>query len=432
MRTVAFWLSLILIFMIPWENGVTIAGLGTLVRVTGLFVAAFWVVTVLVTGKFRRPHPFHLAVYLFVLWNIVSAFWSLGGEETVQRIKTYFQLFGMAWLLWDLYTTSATLRAGAQAYILGAYVSIGSTLFNYFAGKEAYAFSGGRYTGSKLNAGDLALILALSLPVAWHLAVSAGDSKRSYVLKLVNYAYIPASLFAILLTASRIALFAIVPALLFIIGTFTRLKLSSRILAFAALIGALLVLQPHIPQSSIDRLATAGTSIAAGDLGGRMALWRAGITTFCQHPLLGVGSGAFRTVIELGGVTHNTFLSVLAELGIIGFVLFVVILAIVVYQAVHQPKRYSRLWLAVLSVWAIGVSAQTWEFKKPTWLFLSLVVISANLSSQTVSQGGTGEVTDTIHSTKDARPAHVGGSNKLQVRYPVYRGRHRPSTWPRS
>jgi O-antigen ligase len=423
-RTLAYWLSLIVIFMIPWENSVTIAGLGTLVRVMGLAASAFWVLAVLVAGRFRRPHPFHLAVGLFVLWNIASVFWSLGNEETVQRIVTYILLFGMIWLFWDLYTTPETLRAGAQAYILGAYVSIGSIFLNYVAGREAYAFSGGRYTGSGLNPGDLALILVLGLPLAWHLAVSASESKGSSILKLVNYAYIPASLFAILLTGARVALFAIIPALLYIVGTNARLKLSSRILVLVALTGSLLVLQPHIPQTSIDRLATASTSIATGDFGGRMSLWRAAIATFSQYPLWGVGSGAFRTVVELGGATHNTFLSVLAELGIIGFVLFVVILAIVVYKAVHQPKSYSQLWLAVFAVWVIGVSAQSWEFRKPTWLFFSLVVISANVSRQALSQGEVGETTATIRSARDAGPALVRGSDKLHVRYPDEPGRH--------
>jgi O-antigen ligase len=378
MRTLVFWLSLILIFMIPWENAITVATLGTLTRVTGLFVAIFWVATILVTGRVRQPHAFHLAVYFFVLWNVVSFFWTFGVDETILRIKTYIQLFGMAWLLWDLYTTPAALRGALQAYILGAYVSIGSTVSDYIAGKEAFVYSGGRYAGAGLNAGDLALVLALGLPVAWHLAASPASNTRGYVLRLVNYAYLPAALFAILLTASRMALFAIAPALLFIVGTLSQLKSSLRVFIIAALIGALFALQSFVPQSAINRLATTGASIAASDFGGRGNLWRAAITVFSEHPLLGVGSGAFRTVIALSGVAHNTFLSVLAELGIIGFVLFVVILAIVLNQAIHQPKNYSRLWLAILMIWAIGVSAQTWEQMKPTWLFLTLVVIGAS------------------------------------------------------
>ncbi len=50
MRTVAYWLSLILIFVIPWENVIVIEGLGTVSRVTGLLVAAFCVATVVITG----------------------------------------------------------------------------------------------------------------------------------------------------------------------------------------------------------------------------------------------------------------------------------------------------------------------------------------------------------------------------------------------
>jgi len=52
----------------------------------------------------------------------------------------------------------------------------------------------------------------------------------------------------------------------------------------------------------------------------------------------------------------------------------------VVYQAFRPPRWHSGLWLTVLAIWAIGVFTLSWEFRKPTWLFLSLVVISANLS----------------------------------------------------
>jgi hypothetical protein len=38
------------------------------------------------------------------------------------------------------------------------------------------------------------------------------------------------------------------------------------------------------------------------------------------------------------------------------------------------------LWLTILLVWAIGAFSLTWEHRKPTWLFLSLVVVSADLS----------------------------------------------------
>lgn len=378
MRTVAFWLSLVLIFAIPWENMILLESLGTVGRAIGLFVAAFWVVTVVVTGRFRKLRPFHLAVYLFVLWNVVSAFWSVDIDRTIGRIQTYFQLTVLVWILWDLYTTPAALRAGLQAYVLGCYVAVASTVSNYLAGTQ---FHTNRYTASGFNPNDIGLILALGIPLAWHLAVSEGEGKYGYMLRVVNYAYLPAATLAILLTASRGSLVAASATLLFVLGSLNRLGRFRRILIFVVLVGALFVVQDMVPQASFQRLATAGDFMTTGDLNNRVTIWREGLAILSAHPLLGVGSGAFKAAaIESGKVAHNVFVSVLVELGIIGFILFTIILVITVYQALRQPKWAARLWLTVLLVWGLGASVHTWEQTKPTWMFLSLVIVSAALT----------------------------------------------------
>jgi O-antigen ligase len=379
MRTVALWLSLFLIFVIPWEDAVLLEGLGTIGKATGLLAAAFWIATVVVTGRFRKPHSFLLAVYLFVLWNTMSVFWSVDIENTIIRLVTYFQLVGLVWILWDLYTTPVALKAGLQAYVLGAYVSIGSLVSNYLAVSEG---GPGRYTATGFNENDIGLTLALGIPVAWHLALSKSNSKKTYGLRLINYAYIPAAMLAILLTASRGSLVATLPALVFIFGSLTRLKPLMRVLLLAALILSLFMLQSLVPQSSVQRLATTGTSIAEGDIGHRSYIWREGITIFAEHPILGIGSGAFRTAVESGRVAHNSFLSVLVEVGIVGFVLLVITLAVAVHPTMRQPKWDTRFWLALLLVLALGNSVHSWEKRKPVWLFLGLATVSASLPAQ--------------------------------------------------
>ena len=184
MRTLAYWLSLGLIFVIPWENSILLGSSETTVaRVVGLVVAGFWIFTVVVTGEFRKPHPFHIAIYLFVLWNALSFFWSVDADETLVRLQTYFQLTVLVLILWDLYTTPAALRAGLQAYVLGAYVAIGGTIANYLRGEE---FSYLRFAATGFDTNDLGMILALGIPVAWHLATSSDDSRRTNLLRLVN------------------------------------------------------------------------------------------------------------------------------------------------------------------------------------------------------------------------------------------------------
>jgi O-antigen ligase len=384
MRKLAFLLSLVIVFTIPWEDAITIGTLGTLTRIIGLVAAFVWLGSALISGRVRKPHPFHVLVIIFVLWNILSIFWSGAYSETLQHIITYSQLAILAWILWDLYTTPKTVSSALQAYILGAYVAIGSTIYNYMRGQEISIYSGGRYAGANANAGDLALILALGIPLAWYLAISAPHGTRGNIQKIINIAHIPLAIFAIMLTASRTAIFAIIPSAIYIALTATRLKPILRIFLPIVLLMALFILEPFIPRSSLDRLGTTWGSIAAGDLGGRVKLWEKSFAIFSEHPIIGIGAGDLPVSTELGAVAHNSYLSVMAELGVIGFILFAMIFIEVFYQALRQAKQDGGLWLAVFAIWAIGVFTLSWEFRKPTWLFLSLIVISANCTIQAI------------------------------------------------
>ncbi len=378
MYRVTLWLSFIMIFVIPWENALNIPGVGTASKALGLLVAIFWAATVLVTGRLRKPNLFHWVVFLFILWNIASAFWSIDVDATLDRIQTYFQLLILVIILWDLYTTPDFVRAGLQAYVLGAYVSIVSMFANYLNSSVGDPI---RYTAAGFNDNDLGLILALGIPVAWYLANSESTGRMSRVLRLVNYAYIPAAGLAILLTASRGSFVATLPAFLFVLLSLTWLKLRVRVLLFVVLVGSFLVIQPLVPHYSIDRLATTGSSIAEGDLTGRVEIWRQGWDALSEHSFFGVGSGAFRTAVESGKVAHNVFVSILVEVGPIGLGLFVTLLVIAVYQALQQPKWEAGLWLTILLVWTLGATVHTWEQRKQTWLFLSMVIVATGLSA---------------------------------------------------
>ena len=349
----------------------------TIARLVGLLVAAFWVGTVVVTGRFRNPHPFHIVVYLYLIWNAMTFFWTVDVGLTIGRVQTYFQLAGMTLIVWDLVRTRAALEAGLQAYVLGAYLTIGGTVANFLTSTNP---SSSRYAAIGFNVNNAGLIIALGIPVAWYLTMSESSGKRANLVRVLNYAYLPAAVLAILLTASRGALIAAFPAFFFVIWSLRRLSLVKRVLVLATLISALLVLQSVVPQASFQRLATIRTSTGLAPLGGRVDIWREGIDVFLEHPLLGVGSGAFRSATELGQAPHNFVVSLTVELGIIGFGIFTIILAMAVYYARYQPKLISRLWLTILLVWVLGSATHNFEHNKPIWLFLGLVFVGAGLS----------------------------------------------------
>lgn len=379
MRKIACGLALVFAFTVPWEVVVESPLLGSAAKLIGLALAVFWAATVVLTGRLRKPRLFHFALMLFILWNGISIFWSKNPDRTLEHLGTWIQLFILVFILWDLFDTRGAVMAGLQMYILGAYVVFGNMLVNFLAGATFYYE---RFSASGTNPDDLGIILALGMPVAWYLSDPKSAGSLPAFLKWVNYAYIPAAVLGVALSGTRTALVALFPGILFSLASFTRLKLWAKALLFIFLAGAVYFLIPVIPPASLQRLSTTGSELSSGDLNGRTELWSQGINAFLEKPLLGVGSNMYRSTNRENKVAHNSFLSVLVETGVVGLVLFGIVLAIIVSQALAQSRWNSMFWLVILSVWVIGANTLTWEYRKPTWLFFSLILASAALTAQ--------------------------------------------------
>ena len=331
MRRITFWLALIIIFIVPWEDSITLAAVGSIVKIMGLILAAFWGATILIEGRFRKPNFFHVLVLLFFLWNFLSVLWTTDIPDTIQRITTYSQIFLLMLIFWEVFQKPEGLNAGMQAYVFGAYIPIISTINNYIQGNVAVQFEG-RYSASGVNAVDLAIILMIGLPFALQLFFKESQNKKGTILKFFNFAYIPLAIFSIVLTGSRTSLIAIIPFGFYFFLT-RQIKFGRKVFIFGILVISLLILYPFIPASVTARLSTLGTSIETGDLSGRVEYWRQAILIFSTHPFIGLGGGTM--VSAIGSAVHNTFLSVAAETGFIGFLLFFIILSLTFFQCIE-------------------------------------------------------------------------------------------------
>lgn len=384
MRTLAFVLSLGFIFVVPWEGVIELPSLGTVAKLIGLATGACWFAAVIITNRFRRPGLFHIVVCLFVLWNGISLFWSADPSSTLARLGTWVQLLGMVFILWDLYTTREALMAGLQAFVLGAYVAIGFAAANFLAGNAFYSHYQRFSPAEQSNPDGFGFIVVLGIPVAWYLASSSlGNTRLSSLLKLANYAYIPAAFFGLALSGTRTALIASLVGVAFGLSSLNRVRLTTRIPIFLFLTAAILFMLPHVQGlRSFQRLGTTYSEITEGDLNNRTNNWLEGLAAVPDHPFIGAGSNTYRSVNSMGKLAHNSFLSVLVELGLVGFILFGTIVVIAVSKAFSQPKWEARFWLAVLAVWGIGASALTYEHRKATWLFLTLTIVSAAVTRE--------------------------------------------------
>ncbi len=114
----------------------------------------------------------------------------------------------------------------------------------------------------------------------------------------------------------------------------------------AIVIGGILAV-PALPQSFWDRMSsiTNGETDPTGSREARLRLLNQGLQVFIENPLTGVGAGQFQNyndpgvTIERWRVTHNVWLQVAAELGILGLVVFA-FLVIRAYRACFTTLRW--------------------------------------------------------------------------------------------
>ncbi len=295
-----------------------------------------------------------------------------------------------------------------QAFILGGYLAVGSSINNYVTGQIISEYEFGRYSGANQNAVEFAIILSVCFPTAWYLATSGKSGRFTRFWQAVNFAFIPAALFAIILTASRTALVTVVPGALYIMATLGRIRVGWRILIFIVFIAGIFLAKSFIPVATIERLGTFSSSVAGADLGGRVGLWGGAIQIFLKHPILGIGSYSLESPNQLGGFAHNTFLSIMAELGIIGFLIFVGWLSSVVLAMINQTRSMAILSATIFIVWLFSVQSVTWEYSKPTWFFLNIIVISAAIYPRKKEQPEGGSVSVSQPASPDTL---LGGMN---------------------
>lgn len=378
----AFCSLWLLVFAIPWEDAITIPGFGTSVRAIGMVTMALGVLAIIENGRIRRLAAGHFLLALFVLMAAVSYMWSFYPAGTLIQTFTYIQLLAMVWLIWELAARAQEQVRLMQAYVLGTFVSGIDTVYQFLTHQESVYQ---RYAGTKLDPNDLGLMMAVSIPISYGLLLqSHGKMVWVYRLQLVLAGT------TVILTASRGATLATIVALAIVPVTFAHLTENQKVAAVLTLALLVSAVVFFAPKTSWERLATLPTEFAQGTLNSRTLLWSAGWEIFREHPLLGIGTDSFRIMVsrvlvqpigheELSPAppAHNTFLSILVEQGVLGFVVFCTLLGCLASSIGTMPEPLRQMWAVCSAVWVVGVSGLTWEMRKPTWFLFGLLMAQA-------------------------------------------------------
>lgn len=373
MRKIAFLLLWLYVFTIPWEDSTNYgAGIGSATRVTGLVAMLAGLTAVVLSGSLRRITLFHMLAGGFQLLTAASIFWTADPISTATAIRTSVQVMWVVWLLWEFAPDGASQRWMMVAYISGAYISAFNTFLEMRSG--VFHKSIDRVAAAGWNPNGLAVVLALGIPMACYLGLG---SRSSRWVKALALPYLIAAPVAIALNASRggsiATIFALsaVPLMLFHKGV------SEKILTVVLAIAAVGIATAVVPDAAWQRLSTTGTEATSGNLNERTTLWAAGARVIEENALVGVGSGAFELAANVNYTAHNTFISICAELGLVGFVLFAMLVLLCLRAVWRMESSASQLWWPMILCLLTASCVGTWEARRPTWLVLGLLITQA-------------------------------------------------------
>lgn len=372
-RAMALGILAIFVFSIPYENGVTIAGVSSIARLIGFGAVGVVVLTLIERGhvRLRPPSLFLIVVALYASWGLASYFWSIAPSATMTRAATLVQLAAMAWMIHQLGASERTRDVLAQAFVLGVYASIGVALLTFFAGAQ----TGARDVGG-LNPNWFAIGSSFAIPVAWGLALRA----RKPILFWLNALFPAFVVFAVVISASRGGLITLLVALTVIPLSLSRFGFVRRVLVFGILAMVTVstaVLAPRIftgLEANLERLQGTLDEIETGTLTGRTVIWDAGLEAFFDSPVVGNGYASFSAAVEprlgRGRGAHNAYLSVAVGTGIIGLLLFIGIIIVVIFGVFATPARRIE-YLVVIAALLVGMIPANIENTKSVWFLLA-------------------------------------------------------------
>jgi putative inorganic carbon (hco3(-)) transporter len=382
----------------------------TLAKPVGALLVLAWAGLVL-TRRARLPllpqsRPLLFAALVgFLLFGCASILWATDSGQTTTGVERYLLNAALLVVIYTAASTRSGFRTIVNGFLLGSAIT---SLYGIVTG--GYNQSTGRLAGI-VNSDYFASEVIPAIIIACILLVTA----RSPRMRWVYAAVAVADLAGFVLTQSRGGIVGLAVGLLALVALAGRAR--PRVLALVLVLVAVGVgyyfgYKPAHVFSSGQRGGSGLNSASSG----RVDEWRVALRVFEGHPLGGVGVGNFpvvepsyatqtfnlefsRAVVKQQLVAHNTYLELAAELGLVGLILFLAILAVPLRVAwrvlAKQRRKLDGLEFSACGLLAgtIGMLAGYFflsaEFEKPLWIVLALLAAAPMLLRDDTPDEGT-------------------------------------------
>ncbi len=350
-----------------------------------------------------RDHPLvaSLAI-LLVAWTFVSALWAPAPERAHARAFSLTLSVILVFVVYGAIRTARHARWLVRGYVAGAVLSVAAGFV--LAAPESGDAS--RLSGGIGDPNELALLLVPGLALAlFALPGAQGLIERS----LLGVGALAIAI-AVLATGSRGGIVAL--AVMFGAGILLGGRLRAQMIAAA--LGVAMLAAAYFTLLAPPAFTGRVVEFTAGGGSGRVDLWTVASQVARDHPIVGTGAANFEVVapeyasratnlpaVEFivvdPHVVHNSYLEVLAELGVTGLVFFLGALAGSLALGWRAVRAFARsgdegteliargLLIALCGMLTASVFLSA-EYTKQLWLLLGFAAALTSVARGPVDQ----------------------------------------------
>jgi O-antigen ligase len=319
----------------------------------GLLLAVAWLARFSSAGRETRDFFADHSLLTWVLiaffgWACVSLLWASDVGTAATSLTRYAPNILLIPIGYTAVRSRRDLRIVLGAIVLGAIVSASFGILQ--PPDPTLVEESSRASGTVGDPNELAAFLLVGLALSAGLALGRGNSTSMRAMATLA---VPLCAAGIFLSLSRGGLVALGAALL--AGTIFagRWRIPITVTLVAVVAGGVLYFTQLAPLPARERVTTTNGGT------GRSDIWKLGLRMVRAHPMTGVGVGNFPVVspdyaLQPGTlqradlvfssapkITHNTYLEVMSEMGIPGFLLFVAAVGSCLFCALKAARIWS-------------------------------------------------------------------------------------------
>lgn len=379
-----------MVFLNPMVTLFKVSQNSSILKYFGYLLFMAWLINILITDKKIRLGPAKGYIILFSGWATITLFWSFNLSASFTKSFLLWELVFFYFLSYNLLNTRKRIDYILIAHTFGATIATIIGFKNLLTGGANWMYY--RMTIEGLNENTFGVNCAMAIIAVLYLLATSKNKGIAYKFMLIFLGLFNS--LGLLFSGSRGAWIAVSVAGIFFTISYADVekrgyKKITVLLMYSLLLISIFALSWYIlvkffPNNAMflkNRFIEALHPHKGDPIMSRFMIWWLGLKIFIKNFLTGVGVGAFpyATLVYFEGFydPHSVFIGITAELGIVGIVLFLLIL-FKFFSISYKDKTYFKaLKMSLLFLMVVISAKASFLWGRECWIIFALIASSS-------------------------------------------------------